>query len=139
MSNSNLKGSFMKIVFSDKKTGRTAQAELSQDIAATLYGKKVGDTLEGEVIGLSGYRLQITGGSDNSGFPMYKYVQGYVKTGVLGESKKKGSKTIRRKTVVGGMIGVTTAQVNTAVVEYGSKPAEEVFPIKEKKKSEESK
>ena len=122
----------MKIVYSDKKTGRAAQAEISAENASAIFGKKIGDTIEGDMINLGGYKLKITGGSDSSGFPMHKYVQGYVKTGVLRDSTKKGSRSVRRKTVVGGMIGTTTAQINAVVVEYGSRPVEEVFPKKEK-------
>ncbi len=129
----------MKIVYSDKKTGRSAQAEISAENASTIFGKKIGDTIEGDIIDLAGYKLKITGGSDNSGFPMHKYVQGYVKTGVMRDSTKKGSKAIRRKTVVGGMVGTATAQINAVVVEYGSKPVDEVFPKKEKETEKQEK
>ncbi len=127
----------MKIVYSDKKSGRSAQAEVSADISAMLMGKRIGDTIEGELVGLSGYKLKITGGSESSGFPMYKSVQGYLKTAILRDSVKKGSKAVRRKTVVGGVVSNDTAQINAVIIEYGAKSPDEIFP-KGKAESNES-
>ena len=51
----------MKIVYSDKKSGKTAQLEVAKDGEAMLIGKKIGEVIEGNVIGLEGFKLQITG------------------------------------------------------------------------------
>ncbi len=123
----------MKIVYSDPKTGRTAQAEIANETVAQLLNLKVGDTLDGGLFGLSGYRLRITGGSDSSGFPMNKNAHGSRKFKVLRQlsSGKSG-----RRTVVGNVVSTTIAQINAVIVEYGSKPVEEIFPpIKPKEKA----
>src|SRR3989344_2742013 len=46
---------------------------------APLAGKKIGDVFEGSLIGLPGYKLAITGGSDKSGFPMRNDIEGQAR------------------------------------------------------------
>ncbi len=131
-------GDFLKIVYSDKKTGRSAQAEVSEEMKPMLLNRKIGETIDGAVIGLGGYKLQITGGSSKSGFPMEGSLAGTGKSKVLklmGTSgANKGVRT--RKTVVGPVISDDTEQVNAVITEYGSKPIDEVLPVKEKAKKE---
>jgi small subunit ribosomal protein S6e len=128
----------LKIVFSDKKLGRSAQVEVALDKAAVLLNKKIGETVDGTVIGLTGYKLQITGGSDRSGFPMEKSMSGTAKVKVfrsLGNSgRNKGQ--YRRENKRGNMISPDTEQVNLVITEYGDKRIEEIFPKKEKKAEE---
>ncbi|MCL4364771.1 30S ribosomal protein S6e, partial [Candidatus Marsarchaeota archaeon] len=57
----------MKLVFSDKKTGKTAQVDIPKDRESVLIGKMMGETVEGSVGGLDGYKLRITGLSDSTG------------------------------------------------------------------------
>ncbi|MCL4404478.1 MAG: 30S ribosomal protein S6e [Candidatus Marsarchaeota archaeon] len=128
----------MKIVYSDPKSGRTAQAELSSDMAAMVLNKRIGEELDGAVIGLSGYTLKITGGSDKSGFPMENSIQGTAKRSVMkriaDSGKDKGE--YRRKTVTGSTISDSIEQINTVITKYGDKPIDEVFPKKEKAQEE---
>jgi small subunit ribosomal protein S6e len=126
----------LKIVYSDKKSGRSMQAEISKDLVPQLINMRIGEMLDGSIIGLPGYKLKITGGSDTSGFGMNKNTLGSRKIKVLRELKHG---QLERLTVVGNSISATTAQINAVVTEYGSKPAEEVFPTpkpKEKKAPE---
>ncbi len=99
-----------------------------------LLNRKVGEVIDGAVVGLSGYKLQITGGSSKSGFPMESSLSGTGKAGVLklvaASGKSKGVR--KRKTVVGPVVSDDIEQVNAVIVEYGSKPVDEVFPKKEK-------
>ena len=124
----------MKIVYSDPKSGRTAQSELSSDMVAMVINKRIGDEIDGAVVGLSGYTLKITGGSDKSGFPMDNSIQGTAKRSVMKKiadaGKDKGE--YRRKTVAGSTISENIEQLNAVIVKYGDKPIEEVFPKKEK-------
>ncbi|MFX1328916.1 MAG: eS6 family ribosomal protein [Promethearchaeota archaeon] len=87
-------------------------------------GMKVGDTIKGGVIGFPNYELEITGGSDSSGFPMRKDVQGPVKKRILVSKrgigykpKRKGQK--RRKTVRGNEVTHDMALINLKVIKYG--------------------
>ena len=100
-------------------------------------GKKIGDTIQGDPIGLEGYELQITGGSDTSGFPMRpdlktvgrKKILIVKGTGI--RNNRKGVK--RRKTVVGHQISINTKQINLKVIKEGSKKLDEIFGKKEAK------
>ena len=102
----------------------------------TLVGKIVGETFNGALVGLPGYELKITGGSDRGGIPIRKDVHGPTKKRVLLSKgpcyvpKKHGEK--RRKIVRGNEITDDMTQVNTVVVKYGK---EKIF----KAKSEEEK
>ena len=126
----------MKIVYSDPKTGKSAQLVLEGDKAVVLLNSKINDVIEGDTIGLPGYKLKITGGSDDSGFPLMKGIGGAIKTSVLRKVATSGRKNgmHERLTVRGSTISSDTVQVNTVIVEYGSTPVSELFP--EKKKEE---
>ncbi|MDE1869225.1 MAG: 30S ribosomal protein S6e [Candidatus Micrarchaeota archaeon] len=124
----------MKIVYSDTKTGKSAQMEITAEQAALLVNYKINDTIDGTMVGLNGAKLKITGGSDASGFPLTKGIQSANKTKVLRmiavSGKKKGQ--FRRTTVRGGIVSTDTAQINAVILEYGDKPASELFPEKAK-------
>ena len=93
--------------------------------------KRIGDEINGSIIGLDGYKLKITGGSDKCGFPMRHDIHGSMKMRVL-LSKKPGYKPTdkgirRRKSVRGNTISSDIVQVNTKVVEAGEKPIAEIL------------
>ncbi len=127
----------MKIVYSDKKTGKTAQAEVKKELAGTVMGKKIDELIDGAAAGLDGFKLQITGLSDKTGAPSRKEVEGTRKTWPLlnnppGIRKPKlGYRT--KRMIRGNAISQDTEQINTVIVEYGSKPMDEIFKAKEKK------
>jgi len=131
----------MKIVVSDPKSGRSKGMELSSDAAVALVGRKIGDEIEGSAFGLSGYKLKIKGGSDTSGFPLNRSIQGTGKVKILklvaDSGKEKGQ--YRRESVRGGIIAADTAQVNLTILAYGDKPINEIMPPKEAKKEEAAK
>jgi small subunit ribosomal protein S6e len=70
-----------RIVVSDPKTGKSYMME--SDKTAQLTGKRIGEKISGSAIGLSGYELQITGGSDITGNPMRADVAGPVSRKLL--------------------------------------------------------
>ncbi len=124
--------------------GRTVQIEKDQK-EAPIFGKKIGETFSGEFLGLDGYELKITGGSDKDGFPMRSDIEGPVKKrpiltkgiGFRGMKRIKKKKFKRegmrkRKTVRGNTISTDTMQVNCAVSKEGHKSMDELFPKKEK-------
>lgn len=132
----------MKIVYSDQKTGKSAQMQLDNERSALLMNHKINDVIEGGLIGLEGYKLKITGGSDKSGFPMNKSITGPIKTKVLRMVARSGSNKgqYKRSTVRGNTITNDTELVNMMIVEYGSRPVAELFPENpEKKKAKEEK
>lgn len=124
-----------KVVVSDPKTGKSYNIEVKQEMTARLKGKKIGDSLEGAVLGLSGYTLEITGGSDKGGFPMKKGVHGQTAQKILtgdgiGYRTKEGGSRARRR-IHGEEVGDNVVQVNAKVVEYGSKSLEDTLGKKE--------
>ena len=126
----------MKVVISDPKTGKSYQTEIAKDKETSLVGMKLGDPLEGGAVGAAGYKLKITGGSDNDGFPMRSDLKGGRKArlllsgGVGFRVKRKGER--RKKSVRGNLITDQTVQLNMVVVEAGEKKLEELFPPKPK-------
>ena len=134
------------------KGGKCAQREVKDEQAQQFLGKRIGDNVKGDGAGLSGYEFEITGGSDNCGFPMRRDVKGAGRKrifAVKGTGVKKKEKGIKqRKTVCGNKIYENISQINLKVLKQGKenllaaeakaedKPAEKP---KEVKKEEEPK
>lgn len=142
----------IKIVISDPKTGKSVQRELKDEAVNSVMGLKIGDGVKGDSIGLDGYDLKITGGSDNAGFPMRKDVPGTGRKKILGVKgiginnkmkyrgkDMKGLRTMKgmrqRKTVAANTIYAGTAQVNLMITKMGK---ENIFPAKEAPKEGEA-
>ena len=127
----------MKIVYSDRKSGKTAQAEIAKESESRLIGLRIGDPLEGSAVGIEGVKLQITGLSDNTGAPSRKEIDGtgkvwpLISSGVGIRGAKHGYR--HRKLVRGNAISPDTVQINTVILEHGSRSLEELFKPKEKK------
>ncbi|MBD3387651.1 MAG: 30S ribosomal protein S6e [Candidatus Altiarchaeales archaeon] len=119
-----------KVVVSDSKTGKSYNVELKDQEAKKIKGLKISDSLEGAVVGLPGYKLEVTGGSDKGGFPMKKGVHGATAQKILmgkgtGYRAKTGDRARRR--IHGEEVGDNVVQVNTKIIEYGSKPVDELL------------
>jgi len=127
-----------KLDIGDKKTKRTFKFELKSPDADQLFGKKIGETFRGELINLTGFEFQITGGSDRSGFPMRKDVDGVGRRKLLlGESvgyhvPKKHKGRLAKRSIRGNTISAETAQVNAVIIKYGSEDLNAKFPPKVK-------
>lgn len=132
-----------RIVISEPKSKKAWQVE--KDVPS-LIGKKIGEKFDGSLIGLSGFTLQITGGSDKEGFPMRPDLGGISRKKALltkgigfrgvkkirkVKHKVKGMR--KRKYIRGNTISDAIIQVNCKVVEgegnipmiLGIKPKEE--------------
>lgn len=97
--------------------------------AKFLHGKKIGDKVKGEGIDMPGYEFEVTGGSDASGFPMRRDVDGTGRKKILATSgvgiRKLPRKGMRvRKLVAGNTIHAKTAQINMKVLKVGK---EDIF------------
>jgi small subunit ribosomal protein S6e len=119
----------IKLNISDK--GKAWKLEIPEEV---LSGKSVGDKFDGKELKpeLEGYELEITGGSDNAGFPLSKDVEGLGLKGVIltkGWGMKDSTEGVRRKkTVRGKVVSGTTSQLNINVLKAGKKKLAEVFP-----------
>lgn len=148
-----LKMAEFKIVISDPKTGKSMQKEVKDEQARNLAGLKIGDAFKGEILDLTGYEFEITGGSDHCGFPMRKDVAGGARKKILAvkgvgiknkkKSRGKDMKYMRtmkgmrqRKTVAGSTITDRTSQINVKILKQGKA---EIFVKEEKPKEGEGK
>jgi len=106
-----------KLVISDPK-GRTITQDLKDRSAQPLLGSRIGGELDASVIGVSGGKLKITGGSDKSGTPMRADVHGGVKKYVLLSTGvgNRGEERVR-KLVRGNMVTEEIYQLNCMLVE----------------------
>jgi small subunit ribosomal protein S6e len=126
----------MKLVVSDPKTGRTVQVDVPEDKRAIVLGKKIGDELAGDDFGLAGYTLKLTGGSDDSGFPMKNSISGArkIKSLVSGgpgfKPKLKGQR--KKKMLRGNSYSLEIMQVNSVVLKQGAESLDSMFPKAEK-------
>jgi small subunit ribosomal protein S6e len=129
-----------KLVISDIN-GKSITQELKDRTAQPLLGSKIGDIIDSAVIGVSGGRMKITGGSDKSGTPMRPDVHGGVKKYVL-LSRGIGMKNTRkgnriRKLVRGKMVTEEIYQLNCLLVEGVLPVKAEVSDNKEPAKNKE--
>ena len=130
----------MKIVISEPATRQAYQIEIDNTKSAVLIGKKISEEFSGDLIGLNGYTLKITGGSDSGGFPMRPEIPGMARRALLLKNtpgfhpKIKGQH--KRKLICGNTISQSISQVNVKVTKAGEKKLEEVAPKKEDKKEE---
>ena len=131
----------MKFVIADPKNGKCFQVELDENKSRPFYKEKIGSKIDGSLVGLAGYQLEITGGSDKQGFPMRKDVHGtrrkkiLLSAGTGFKKKKKGER--RKKTVCGNRINENIAQINLKVTKFGDQPVAKILGKTEGPKKEE--
>ncbi len=129
----------------EKKSG---SVPLGDAQSSALVGKRIGQAVKGDDIGLEGYEFVITGGSDYCGFPIRKGLIGTRRKKILitksvgyrGKLRRlKKTKPMRnklgirrRKSVVPDNVNETTSQINLKVTKTGPSPI--VFVKAEKKK-----
>ncbi|MEM2918519.1 MAG: 30S ribosomal protein S6e [Candidatus Altiarchaeota archaeon] len=131
-----------KVVISDPETGKSYNRIIKDVEAQKLIGKKIGEEIDGNFLGLIGYKLRITGGSDKSGFPMKKGVHKPVERVLIskGSGYRAKKKVRKRKRVRGETISSDITQVNTVITKKGTKNIEEIFGIsKQEEKQKEVK
>ncbi|MBU4534495.1 MAG: 30S ribosomal protein S6e [Euryarchaeota archaeon] len=117
-----------KVVVSEKE--KSLQMELDAANSKKLVGLTIGEEFDGSLIGLKGYKLKITGGSDKNGFPMRKDISGprrikSLLAGGIGFNPTRDGLR-RRKTVRGNTVSDDTVQINTIVTQSGEKSLDEI-------------
>ncbi|MEK6937262.1 MAG: 30S ribosomal protein S6e [Nanoarchaeota archaeon] len=125
-----------KFVISDPKTGKSYQKAVNNE---WFIGKKIGDKVEGNLIGLKNFELLITGGSDKAGFPMRKGVDISGRKKILSGKgtgvKVKGKGARIRKTVRGSVISDQIAQINLKIEKHGTENIDALLGKKEEPKT----
>jgi small subunit ribosomal protein S6e len=128
-----------KVVVSDPRDGKSYQLTVSGQHANVLVRKKIGDEIDGMFLGLPGYKVQITGGSDRDGFPMRPEIRSAARKKLLvsdsiGNRPKDYPGKRSKLNLRGGEISPEIAQINTKVVTPGPKPIAELVPAAPAKK-----
>jgi len=119
------------------KKGKTYQVEVPSEKETFLTGKRVGEEIDAGFVGLAGWTLKLTGGSDKSGFPMRHDVHGQRKEKILlsnGPGYRPDRKGKReKKTVKGDTYNQEIVQVNAVATTEGSVAIDTVAKKIEKK------
>ena len=119
------------VAVSDPETGMTYQREVSGQDANRFIGKELGEEVEGSAVGLDGYTLELTGGSDDAGRPMRGDVRGsslksiLLEGGVGFEPSTDGER--KRVTVRGREVSDATRQINARISDHGSGDVDELL------------
>ncbi|MHB8634381.1 MAG: 30S ribosomal protein S6e [Thermoplasmatota archaeon] len=130
-----------KLIISDPATGKSFNFEVTGHHAQNFLGKKIGEQVDGINANLPGYKLQITGGSDKSGFPMRADFEGSQRRRLLltegvGFHPRDYPGKRKRMSVRGNRVSNEIVQVNLKVAKAGSKPVGEHFAnLAEQKKA----
>ena len=124
-----------KTVIADPKKKKTYQKVLAEDKSNALVGKSVGEEIDGIFLDLPGYRLKITGGSDNSGVPLRGDIDGnqrrkLLMTKSVGFNPSRDGQR-RRKLIRGRNLNSEVSQINLKVIEYGPKSIKELLKPEE--------
>lgn len=111
--------------------GATYSFDVDGQDANRFIGRSIGETVDGDAVGLSGYELEITGGSDNAGRPMREDVSGPDTRAILSEGGVGFNPTVdgerKRITVRGAEISEDTRQINARIATRGDRSIEELL------------
>lgn len=116
------------VVVADPSEGATYQLDVDGQDANRFVGRDIGEEVDGGAVGLDGYTLEITGGSDETGRPMRENVPGsdikqlLLDGGVGFEPSRDGER--KRITVRGRKVSDETAQINAKVIDSDEGVAE---------------
>ncbi|MFC4990227.1 30S ribosomal protein S6e [Saliphagus infecundisoli] len=124
------------VVVGDPESGTSYQLEAEDQDANRFLGRSIGEEVEGDSVGLDGYTLEITGGSDEAGRPLNDSVAGATLREVLMTGRQTGYKPSRdgerrRITVRGREVSDAVAQVNAAIVDRGETDVEELLGLED--------
>ena len=120
-----------QVVVGDPGDGATHSFDVDGQDANRFVGRSIGETVDGSAVGLSGYELEVTGGSDTSGRPMREDVDGSGTAAVLLEGGVGFEPTVdgerKRVTVRGAEISDETRQINAKIVARGEESIEDLL------------
>jgi small subunit ribosomal protein S6e len=134
-----------QFIVSDPTKRKAYKIEVDQDKSTGIVGKTIGEKFNGDVLGLSGYELQITGGTDKDGFPMHPQVHGPGRKKIILSNPPgfhpgiKGQR--KRKMVRGNAISTDIIQINCKITKAGTTSLDSLFKkeSKEEQPKEETK
>ena len=119
------------VVVADPESGTAYQRAVDGQDANRFLGRSIGDVVDGDAVGLPGYELEVTGGSDDAGRPMHPDIGGpslreILTTGGTGYRPERDGER-RRVTIRGNEISDETVQINATVMTYGDDSIDELL------------
>ncbi|EMA43238.1 30S ribosomal protein S6e [Halococcus saccharolyticus] len=119
------------VVVADPEEGAAHQRAVEGQDANRFIGRSIGEEVDGSAVGLDGYTVEITGGSDTAGRPMREDVAGSALTSILvdGGTGYKPTREGERKrvTVRGREVGEETRQINASIADRGDQSVAELL------------
>ena len=119
------------VAVADPEAGDTYQVEVEGQDANRFVGRELGDEVDGGAVGLDGFTLELTGGSDDAGRPLREDVRGTDLKSILLEGgtgfnpERDGQR--KRVTVRGREVSDAVRQLNARIVEYGDGDVDELL------------
>ncbi len=113
-----------QVVVGDPDSGDSYQFDVDGQAANRFIGKELGGEVDGSAVGLDGFTLELTGGSDEAGRPMREDVAGASLTEIMLAERSTGYQPDRdgerrRVTVRGREVTEEVVQINATVSEHG--------------------
>ena len=113
-----------QVVVGDPDSGDSYQFDVDGQAANRFIGKELGGEVDGSAVGLDGFTLELTGGSDEAGRPMREDVAGASLTEIMLAERSTGYQPDRdgerqRVTVRGREVTEEVVQINATVSEQG--------------------
>ena len=113
-----------QVVVGDPDSGDSYQFEVTGADANRFLGRTLGEEVDGGAVGLDGYTLALTGGSDTAGRPLRADLPGGSLREILADERTvgyrpEGEGVRRRVTVRGSEVTEAVAQLNATIVERG--------------------
>jgi small subunit ribosomal protein S6e len=119
------------VAVADPEDGQTRQIDVDGQDANRFIGKDIGEEVDGSAVGLDGYTLEISGGSDDAGRPMRGDVRGadvksILTDGGVGYNPERDGER-KRITVRGREVSDATAQINARISARGDESVEDLL------------
>jgi len=116
-----------QVVVGDPESGDSHAFDVDGQAANRFIGRELGEEVDGSAVGLDGYTLELTGGSDDAGRPMREDIAGASLTEVMLAERATGyhperDGERRRVTVRGREVTEAVVQINATVSESGGDP-----------------
>ena len=113
------------LIISDPAAGTSQRVEIEDAQLRPLVGTRIGQTIDGSLAGMQGYKLKFTGGTDKDGIPMRPDVHGSAKSRIVLSGgvgyKPKNHGEQKRKVVRGNTVSTETTLLNFVVAEVPKK------------------
>ncbi|WP_254273067.1 30S ribosomal protein S6e [Haloarcula marina] len=119
------------VAVSDPESGHTYQIDIDGQDANRFIGRELGDEVDGGAVGLDGYTLELTGGSDTAGRPMRPDVRGVATKSIMSDGGVGFEPTTdgerKRITIRGREVSDETRQINAKIVDRGSESVDDLL------------